>query len=121
MSTRPDCAEISVQLGDFVDDVVTGDVNTIIAEHLVLCPECAREVRALRRIRAILGDLPPIRLTPDRRAGILEEFKKTQSASRRPPFPSTRSGSDTPKPHPEQTASSRSADPSPSSATDDEV
>ena len=79
MSIRLDCADTAKRLDDFIEDAVAGVLRKRIEDHLAECPECARAARALRQTRSRLQTLPPLRLTPDRRERVIEEFRKHSS------------------------------------------
>ena len=80
MTTVRSCAEIRTLLADMVDDAIDPILRGSVERHLSGCPECAREVRALRHTRDLLRMLPPMRLGEDRRSRLLAEFRKQRPA-----------------------------------------
>jgi anti-sigma factor RsiW len=57
------------------DDIEMRD-RQWLSRHLAVCPECAREERALRRTNELMGALPPMKLNPRTRARLVDRFRE---------------------------------------------
>jgi hypothetical protein len=58
------CVQVLSRLSPFLDEMLGDDLATGVAQHLETCSGCSREFARLKRLRAMLADLPPAE-TPD--------------------------------------------------------
>jgi hypothetical protein len=74
MTRRRDCADVVRLLPAMLEDAIEMRTRRWLSRHLGACPECAREERALRRTRELIGALPPMKLNPRTRARLVDRF-----------------------------------------------
>lgn len=86
MTRRRDCADVVRLLPAMLEDAIEMRTRRWLTRHLAACPECAREERALRRTRELMGALPPMKLNPRTRARLVDRFRQEHGHD---PIPST--------------------------------
>jgi anti-sigma factor RsiW len=54
------CGQAERLLSAYADQELTGQQMLAVREHISRCPECARELEAVRGVRQALGELPTV-------------------------------------------------------------
>jgi anti-sigma factor RsiW len=90
------CGRVSNLLSAYIDRELAGAEMLPIRRHLDLCPGCAAEHEALRRVKSLLASAPPPELSGDSVAAVMRRWDERGAAAsstpRHAPDPAPRSG-----------------------------
>lgn len=74
------CDQVRSRLAEFLDGELPADLDTVVREHLAICPPCVREVTRERRFRAALARAAHPEPAPE---SLRERLRRTLDAADR--------------------------------------
>jgi anti-sigma factor RsiW len=77
-----DCQRTVEKLSDYIDGTLGSRHSMQVRDHLTDCPHCREEYESLRKLRTLLGALPPPRPRRDFWAGAFEQVGIQEAAPR---------------------------------------